>query len=265
VGLQKTKLLTPSHKLPVITGLTVDQANAFLRRIHLHTTVVGHRTSITAPDGVIVRQIPGAGTKMKEGSPVSVVLSSGLPVVPVPVLSTATGDCPAITAALAQANLKAACSDQNSTSVPVGVVIDWNPKGQATYGSTITVTVSKGPPAVTIPSLTGFTCQGATTALQGVGLVANCTDQYSSSVPSGEVVDWNPKGQATVGSTVSVVVSKGPQPVTVPGNLYSMTVSEAIGALQALGLVPLSGHVFLSNPPAGTSVLPGTQVTLYSR
>jgi serine/threonine-protein kinase len=271
LGLQKTKLLTPSHKLPVITGLTVDQANALLRRIHLHTTVVGHRTSITAAEGVILRQIPGAGTKMKEGSPVSVVLSSGLPVVPVPVLSTATGGCPAITAALAQANLKAVCSEQNSTSVPSGVVIDWNPKGQATYGSTITVTVSKGPPAVTIPPLTGFTCQGATTALQGVGLVANCTEQYSSTVPSGEVVDWNPKGQAIVGSTVSVIMSKGPEPVTVPGNLYSMTVSEAIGALQAVGLVPLSGggplsgHVFLSNPPAGSSVLPGTQVTLYSR
>ena len=70
---------------------------------------------------------------------------------------------------------------------------------------------------------------------------------------------------------MNIIVSQGPQPVTIPSNLYGMTVSEAIAALQALGLTPvsgggsLSGHVFLSNPAAGTSVLPGTTVTLYSQ
>ena len=70
---------------------------------------------------------------------------------------------------------------------------------------------------------------------------------------------------------MNIVVSQGPQPVTIPSNLYGMTVSEAIAALQALGLTPvsgggsLSGHVFLSSPAAGTSVLPGATVTLFSK
>jgi eukaryotic-like serine/threonine-protein kinase len=231
---------------------------------------VGERDSFTALTGQILRQIPGAGTKMKEGSAVSVVVSKGPPPSIVPDLSKVTGDCPAITALLAESHLKAACTDPNSTSVAKGTVIDWNPKGSAPYGSTIAVTVSAGPPIEVIPALTGQTCGGATTTLQAVGLVANCTQQYSSTVPSGQVVDWNPKGQAREGSTVNIVISNGPQPVTIPATLYQMTISEAIGALQALGLVPISGggaltgHVFLASPPAGQSVLPGTTVTLFS-
>jgi beta-lactam-binding protein with PASTA domain len=234
-------------------------------------TVVGRETSITAPVGQILSQKPHPGRKLKQGSKVSVVVSSGLPAVPIPSLTAVTGDCPAVTALLTTSHFKTVCTDPNSTTVAKGTVIDWNPKGSAPYGSAITVTVSAGPPVEVIPSLTGQSCTGATTTLQAVGLLANCTNQYSSTVASGQVISWTPTGSALQGSTVNIVISQGPQPVTIPANLYQMTVSEAIGALQALGLVPVSGggaltgHVFLSNPPAGQSVLPGTTVTLYSR
>ena len=104
-----------------------------------------------------------------------------------------------------------------------------------------------------------------------MGLLANCTSAYNATVPVNDVVSWAPTGQALYGSTINIVVSLGPQPVTIPTNLYGMTVSEAIAALQALGLTPLSGagpltgHVFLSNPAEGASVLPGANVTLYSK
>ncbi len=198
-------------------------------------------------------------------------VSSGLPSVAIPTLATVAGDCPAIAALLTPLHLVAACTDKNSTTVAKGTVIAWSPQGTAPYGSTISVLVSAGPPSETIPSLAGQTCAGATTTLAAVGLLANCTQQYSSSVPNTEVITWAPTGSALEGSTVNIVISEGPQPVTIPSNLYGMTVSEAIAALQALGLTPvsgggsLSGHVFLSSPAAGTSVLPGTTVTLFSK
>ena len=79
-----------------------------------------------------------------------------------------------------------------------------------------------------------------------------------------------PTGSALEGTTVAIVVSEGPQPVTVPPNLYGMTVSEAIAALQALGLTPVTRRSPQSvtsseQPGGGTSVLPGTTVTLYSK
>ena len=110
------------------------------------------------------------------------VTSSGLPTVAVPVLTTVAGDCPAITALLLQSHFVTACTDPNSTSVAKGTVIAWSPQGSAPYGSTITVSVSAGPPSETIPSLTGENCAGATTTLKAVGLLANCTSQYSPTV-----------------------------------------------------------------------------------
>jgi len=271
VALQKAKIiLTPSYKLPAITGLSITQADAKLHHDQFQVSVVGQQTSITSPVGQILSQKPHPGRKLKRGSTVSVVVSSGLPTVAIPALTTVTGDCPAITALLLQSHFHTACTDPNSTSVTKGSVISWTPQGSAPYGSTITVTVSAGPPVEPIPSLVGQSCTGATTTLKAIGLAANCTSQYSSSVPSGEVISWTPTGAALEGATVNIIISEGPQPVTIPANLYQMTVSEAIGALQALGLTPisgggsLSGHVFLSSPPAGQSVLPGSTVTLYS-
>jgi serine/threonine-protein kinase len=187
-------------------------------------------------------------------------------------LAAVKGDCPAITAALTQAHLVAACTDINSTTVAQGTVIDWSPKDQSLYGSTITVTVSSGPPIETIPSLTGSTCAGATTALQSVKLVPNCVNQYTESgTPVGQVIDWSPKGTAPEGTTITVLISQGPPLVAVPTSIIGQTVAEAINTLEAAKLVPgsdqgpLSGRVFDSNPAPGTQVPEGSTVTLYSR
>lgn len=269
-GAVQTKLFVPSHSLPRITGDTTGTATTTLRADHLTLRVVGHRSSVTVPAGHVIRQIPAAGTSLKEGSVVGVVLSSGPPPVTVPSLGSVTGDCTAVSSILAAAHLHADCTHQSSTSVAAGSVIDWSPKHEAPLGSAVHVVVSSGPPMETIPSLTGSTCDGATTALKGVGLVAKCANAYSSTVPTGQVVDWSPKGQAPEGSVVTVQISQGPPPVVVP-NVDGHTVSQAITMLQNAGLVPasdqgpLGGTVFASNPPQGATVPQGTSVTLYSK
>jgi serine/threonine protein kinase/beta-lactam-binding protein with PASTA domain len=265
----RTKFFTPSHRLPGVAGLTPAQATARVHGDRFHVRVAGQRPSTTVASGLIVSQTPGPGTSLKEGGTVSVVVSTGPPPVPVPSLAAVTGDCPAVAAALKAANLNSVCTHANSTTVKSGTVISWTPTGRATEFSTVTVVVSSGPPTETIPSLTGSTCTGATTALQAVGLVAQCTPAYSSSVPNGQVISWVPTGTALEGSTVAISVSEGPQPVIVPP-VVTDTVAQAIAALEAVGLVPaangpLVGHVFDSTPAQGTSVLPGTTVTLYSR
>jgi serine/threonine-protein kinase len=266
----RAKLFTPSHRLPSVTGRTPAQASAALHGDRIGVRVVNRRSSTTVAAGHILRQIPGAGTSLKEGSTVSVVLSTGPPPVAVPSLAAVTGDCPAVVAALKAANLHAACTDTtNSTTVAKGTVISWTPTGHATEFSTITVVVSAGPPTETIPSLTGSTCTGATTALQAVGLVAQCSNAFSPTVPNGQVISWSPTGTALEGATVAVSISEGPQPVVVP-DLSGDSVSAATATLQGLGLVPaangpLVGRVFESTPAAGASVPPGSTVTIYLR
>ncbi len=220
--------------------------------------------------GRIIRQTPRSGTSLKQGNTVSVVVSTGPPQVAVPSLAAITGDCPAAQAALTAAHLKSTCTHVNSTTVKSGTVISWTPTGHATEFSTVAVTVSGGPPTENIPSLTGSTCAGATTALQAVGLVPQCTNAFSATVPNGQVISWTPTGTALEGSTIAISVSEGPQPVTVPAGLIGMNVNQATAALENAGLVPaadgpLEGHVFDSSPEPGTSVPPGTTVTIYIR
>jgi eukaryotic-like serine/threonine-protein kinase len=267
----RAKLFTPSHRVPSLVGMTAARATQALRPEHFSLQTVRHRSSLSVPSGEIIRQTPGSGTMLKEGSTVSVVVSTGPPPVAVPPLGALTGDCPSVVATLSAAHLRADCTHANSTTVKQGGVISWSPHGQAPELSTIHVVVSSGPPIVAVPSLSGSTCAGATTALGAVGLVAQCQKEYTTSgVPTGQVVSWTPNGNVPQGTTVTVQISEGPPLVTVPDVTHD-SVSAAINALEQVGLVPgtdqgsLVGKVFATNPAAGASVPEGTTVTLYTQ
>jgi eukaryotic-like serine/threonine-protein kinase len=267
---ERTKLFTPSHRVASVTGLTLPQATSRLRAQHMSVRIAARRPSTTVPAGVVLRMIPAAGTSLKEGTAVGVVLSSGPPPVVVPALANVTGDCAAVTSVLTAAGLKATCGHTPSTTVALGTVIDWDPRGTVPLGSTVVVTVSSGPPIVTIPSLTGSTCAGATSTLHALGLQVTCTDQYSDTVATGEVISWSPTGSAPAGSTVAVVASKGPAPVPVP-DVRGLPVPDAINELQSSGLVvgtitgPYGGRVGSTSPAGGTSVSRGATVDITSK
>lgn len=224
--------------------------------------------STVVPQGTVITWSPSG--QVREGSVITVTVSSGPVLVSVPVLTGVSEDCSTVTSVLSAAQLQAVCSDVNSTTVPKGSVIDSSPTGSVPEGSVITVAVSSGPATETIPSLAGATCAGATTTLGRVGLHAQCTNAYNQTVPVGQVISWSPTGTALQGSTVDVKISLGPPPVIIP-NVVGLTVAQAINALEASGPVPgsdqgpLSGTVFDSDPSPGTSVPQGTSVTLYSR
>lgn len=266
----RDKVFTPSHRLPALAGLTAAAASGRLQAHHDTLRVLRRRSSLTVAAGSVVRQIPGAGTAVKDGSTIQVVLSSGPPAEPVPNLSSLSG-CGAVTAAVQAAHLQAACTGQPSTTVPAGQVLSWAPDQRAPEGSTVTVQLSTGPPIVSIPSLAGIgTCSGVTAALRAANLAASCSTSYNPAVPAGQVASESPQSQAPEGSTVTVVLSLGPPPVPVP-NVTNLTVSQAITTIDAAGLVvgsifgPGSGRVFHTTPPPGQSVSQGTVVNIYTQ
>jgi serine/threonine-protein kinase len=261
------KIFTASHPLPRITGLTVAQADRRLQAEGLSTQVVRRRFSTTIPAGVILRQIPGPGTMLKEGTAVDVVTSGGPPPVPVPDLSQVHGTCSDFTEALATEHLHADCVPTASTTVPAGAVIHWSPRGEVPEFTTVKVAISTGPPFVPIPSLQGITtCQGVSNALSAAHLRADCSLQYNATVPQGQVVSEHPSSQAQLGSTVTVVLSQGPPPVTIPPLQKSL--SDELNLLQQLGLIPGTingpgnGRPTGTTPPPGASVPPGTTVDI---
>ncbi|MGH9090884.1 MAG: PASTA domain-containing protein, partial [Acidimicrobiales bacterium] len=276
----RNQVFTPSHPVPTLTGHTLAAARTAAAADHFDLSVAGAVHSLTVPAGSVVSQDPAAGISRKEGSTVRVVPSAGLPTVHVPSLSGLGLTCTAAAKLLAQDHLKASCPAllAYSTTVPAGQVINWSYDGKlnatsAPYGSTIAVAVSKGKPPVPVPTVAGAASYTqAAGQLQAVGLQATQAQTYSTTVPNGHVVGTTPPGgtTVTVGSTVKVVVSKGPQTVAVP-TVSGKSVQAATNALQQAGLAvgavygPSGGHVFTSVPIAGQQLKRGSAVNLYTQ
>lgn len=274
----KTKLFTPSHRLPALVGKPMADVRSQLRADHFTLVVEPAVQSITVPAGSIVSQQPARGTVLKEGSTVRVVPSRGVPNVTVPHLSQQI-DCALARQLLTEAHLKAQCPALSaySQTIPAGDVINWSYHGRlypttAPYGSVIAVAISEGKPPVQLPSFTGQTWAQASATLTSDGLSPKEVKAYSTTVPAGEVASITPAPGVTVpaASTVTVTVSKGPQTVAVP-KIVGDSVTKATAALQKVGLVvghvygPATGKVFTSVPLSGQRTKVGTPVTLYTQ
>ena len=274
------QVFTPTHPVPSLVGTTVPAAASAVRADHFSVRVTGHSYSLTEATGLILTQQPGPtprhGAGLKEGAVISVTVSAGLPPVTIPDLTTFT-NCQDATAALAALHLVGVCPQsaaQYSSTKPAGAILGSSPTGSALYGATVTIIVSKGHAPVTVPAVAGAgtTYAGAVATLQAAGFQVKRIDEYSSTALSGSVIGTTPgpsSGPQPYGSTVTVAVSLGPQPVPVP-DVTGDTVNQAQAALAADGLVfggaygPPKGKVVIgSDPAAGTVVLAGTTVYLY--
>jgi serine/threonine-protein kinase len=178
--------------------------------------------------------------------------------------------------------------------VPRGKVISSNPGGgrHISKNGTVLVYLSKGaegqptptkaPPAtspspvttsarITIDSYLGKSGDQAQSELTSAGLVVSQNFGFSDAVSAGNVMAQDPAGTTPiqVGSTVTIVISQGPELVPIP-NVFSMTRTAAITALenvqlQAKVIVQGAGtgkHVTRISPKAGTEVKRGSTVTI---
>jgi serine/threonine-protein kinase len=156
-----------------------------------------------------------------------------------------------------------------------GQVLDQQPApgGQLAEGDVLHLTVSQGDELRTVPDLSGLTLDQAASQLATRGLVQAQPnrEQWSETAPAGQVLDVVEKGQQLPKAAhVTLVVSKGPEPRTVPE--LSGSPDAALAALQNLGLQPAtvedysetvaSGKLIGTDPPAGTQVPKGGTVNV---
>ena len=125
----------------------------------------------------------------------------------------------------ATAVLKAHGFDTNTTLVPnqaprdTVLEQDPPPASRLDKGSTITLSVSTGPGTVEIPDVQGLSTKDAKKKLEDAGLEVTSRQEFSDDVAEGLVFGTDPAlgtGVAT-GSTVTMLISKGPNTVAVPG------------------------------------------------
>jgi beta-lactam-binding protein with PASTA domain/predicted Ser/Thr protein kinase len=159
---------------------------------------------------------------------------------------------------------------------PVDQVLAQDPAGggEADEGSTVTLTVSRGPGEVAVPSVDGLGEQKASAQLTNAGLVVGrVVRQADDSVPDGRVIRTSPAAGTTVdkGTEVTLVVSSGPQQIAV-SDVVGLSQDEARQTLSGQGLTVSvveegsdaadPGTVLRQDPAAGTAVDPGTTVTI---
>lgn len=124
-----------------------------------------------------------------------------------------------------------------------------------------------------LPNVIEMTESEATALLEDYDMELQVQRDWSDRYEEGLVISQDPKGgtQATPGDTVTIVVSKGPQSVTLP-ELTNLSKEEAAEMLSKASVpwmlaevyssdVPV-GNVISQNPAAGTEIMPGESVLL---
>jgi serine/threonine-protein kinase len=162
--------------------------------------------SIKVRQGYVIATDPPAGAQVKRNQRISFVVSSGPPMVTVPQIAAGTPYEQAA-ATLSQANFKPERVDAFSDTVPAGGVISLSPSGRASYGSTVTVTVSKGPEWVTIPDWTTLEAlSDLQPKLEALGLHVQVNTEFGGH--AGRVINVDPAAGTQVhpGDTVTVTI-----------------------------------------------------------
>jgi serine/threonine-protein kinase len=161
-------------------------------------------------------------------------------------------------------------------TAPVGTVIGARPPfGVGPFGlrgSTVRLTVSKGPDVRQVPLVEGQPLAAAQQAIHTAGLPAPVVAEDFNPAPKGTVVHQEPPPQAVKpGTPITLKVSKGPEMVGVPAVVSGTAYAAGSATLKGAGLSPVRQETFndaaadtvLGQDPApATSVPKGSAVTL---
>ncbi|KUM40649.1 Stk1 family PASTA domain-containing Ser/Thr kinase [Arthrobacter sp. EpRS71] len=153
-----------------VVGGTLNEAKIALNAAEMALGEVTEAFDEKVPAGVVISQDPAKGTEVRHGTPVSLVVSKGPQPIPVPDVRGLAQD--AAVKALQDAGLKAVIAPEtvNDKTVPKGAVVSQLPaNGTLIKGESVTLTVSKGPKLVKVPSFIGKQAAEAERELKKLG------------------------------------------------------------------------------------------------
>ena len=207
----------------------------------------------------------------RNGQSVSIIVSKGVKMVTIPkdILDSNSENGKKPLETLKNAGLSNVkhdeAKDAYSLTVPEGAALSVSPDPGTTvkHSTEVVVTLSKGLMPVTMPDIAGRSKDEAQQALDDLKLKANYSEEFSDSVAAGNVISTSVKKDTQLhwGDSVDVVVSKGPQTVTIP-DVRGKSYDEASKILTDLGLQvkksaplgDLTHNVRLQDPDPGAQV-----------
>jgi serine/threonine-protein kinase len=226
----------PQADVPSVVGQPFAQANATLTAQKFKVVRVD-ADSDQAPEQVL-DQHPEAGRKVDKGSTVTLTVSSTTITMPNVVGMTREQAL----STLQKAKLTANFIEQDSAQPP-GTVLASDPAAGGKVPKpapgapdpTVNVTVAKEPP-VPVPDVSGQDPTQAANTLGQAGFQVQTVQQSSNSVPVNRVIGTDPGAGTPVekGAVVRLIISSGPELITVP-NTVGQTQDAAANALTGAG------------------------------
>ena len=237
--------------VPYVTFKTEKEAIELLKKANLKSSVK-YEYSDWVVKGNVVSQSISSEKKVAPGTAVELVVSKGKKKVTVPnVLGSKTANA---VSTIEGIGLQVTVREELSDSVAPGIVIRQSPaaKTEVSNGTTVTITVSKKKQGVTVPSVSGKTCDEARSILTEKGFEVKTVEQYSDTVAAGNVISQSPVNGSLLpeGSTVTVYVSKGAQELLVP-NVVGKTSSKAYSMITEKGLKVIEEKAYSNSVAEG--------------
>ena len=179
-------------QVPRVAGMPRSDARAALKDAGF-AIKEERRSSNTIGENRAISTDPPAGSQVEGGQTVTLVISTGPPVVTVPsVVGQSRRDA---TAALEDARFEVAVEERDDENADPGTVLAQDPvgDGRARRGSTVTIFVARRPPRVSVPSVGGSSLADATAQLHALGLRVSSSDQpVTDPAQDGTVIGQDP-------------------------------------------------------------------------
>ena len=203
------------NTMPDLYRYSEDRAKFMLDSMNIGLVVLTEQeNSEEIKKDYVIRTDPEKGSSLNYGQVVKIYVSLGREQVEVPDLSNYTPD--QAIKLLEDRELKYTSSEKYDNSVPAGNVASQNPVAgtMVEKGTTVTFVVSKGKQMVEMVNVIGDTGILAKATLEQKGLQVAVVEQYSATVPVGQVFhqSYEEGVKLAPGTTVTLTVSKGPEP-----------------------------------------------------
>jgi serine/threonine-protein kinase len=194
--------------VPDVVGESRDDAVAALARAGFETKV--RQVFSGEPVGTVTAQEPAGGQEHEVGTRVTINVSQGARPLTIP--SVIGQPYESAASALQGAGFRVVRQNVDSDE-PAGTVVDQQPPsgGSAPAGTTITLSVSRGPTESQVPSVEGAAEADAVQALEAAGFTVDVqTEQTDDPGLHGFVLRQEPAGgsRAPEGSTVTIFVGE---------------------------------------------------------
>ncbi len=230
------RTIAPVTDIPDVTGQPLDAARDQLTTVGFEVSIDPDRpTDVDVPEGHVLSQEPADSARL--GTSVTLLISAGPAQVEVPdVVGAELDDA---RAALASLGFEVDTTERHDEDVAEGHVIatDPGPDDTADEASTVVLVVSLGPAPIEVPDLVGTDVDTARAEVLAAGLELEVVGgEHDPDVPAGHVLSQSPgpEGTLTRDEVVEVVVSDGPELVTVP-LVRGESAEDAVGELEELG------------------------------